>query len=105
MIYIIATFVLQVTFLNMLIAIMGNVFDAVHEKQHQSSIKERIVLLNDFRSFLSKFELNIGDPYLFVVSPSIMNQLEDSLESKVQQVQESTEDQSKKILTTQEHHF
>ena len=72
-IYIGATFVLQIIFLNMLIAIMSNVFDAVNEKQHQSSIKERIVLLNDFRSFLGKFELNIGDPYLFVIAPSIMN--------------------------------
>ena len=80
-IYIGATFVLQIIFLNMLIAIMTDVFEAVNEKQHQSSIKERIVLLNDFRSFLSLFKLNVGDPYLFVIAPGTMNHLEDSLES------------------------
>lgn len=43
---------LQVVFMNMLIAIMSNTFTEVMEKKHQSSIEERIVLLNDFRLFL-----------------------------------------------------
>ena len=55
-----ATFMIQVTFMNMLIAIMSNTFGEVMEKKHQSAIEERIVLLNDFRLFLDKFDLEMG---------------------------------------------
>ena len=82
-----ATFLLQVTFMNMLIAIMGNTFEEVWDKKHQSAIEERIVLLNDFRLFLDEFDLNMGAQYLFVIKPSKKNQLEESLESQVAAVQ------------------
>ena len=55
--FIFATFLLQITFMNMLIAIMGEVFNLVTERKHQSSLTERIELLNDFRVFLDKFSL------------------------------------------------
>lgn len=55
-----ATFMIQVTFMNMLIAIMSNTFEEVMEKKHQSAIEERIILLNDFRLFLDKFKLEMG---------------------------------------------
>ena len=42
LIFFAATFMLQVTFMNMLIAIMGNTFDKVMEKRLPSSIEERI---------------------------------------------------------------
>ena len=58
--FVCATFMLQVTFMNMLIAIMGNTFDDVMEKKHQSAIEERIILLNDFRLFLDTFDLEMG---------------------------------------------
>ena len=60
MIFFGATFMLQVTFMNMLIAIMGNTFGEVMEKKTQSAIEERIILLNDFRVFLDKFDLKMG---------------------------------------------
>ena len=93
---------LQVVFMNMLIAIMSNTFTEVMEKKHQSSIEERIVLLNDFRLFLQKFNLNIGAQYLFVIKPSKRNQLEESLESRLDAVKESTENYAKRILEHQE---
>ena len=68
-----ATFMIQVTFMNMLIAIMSNTFGEVMEKKHQSAIEERIVLLNDFRLFLDKFDLDMGAQYLFVIKPSKRN--------------------------------
>ena len=67
--------------MNMLIAIMGNTFDKVMEKRIPSSIEERIILLNDFRLFLDKLDLNIGAQYLFVIKPSKRYQLDESLES------------------------
>ena len=81
LIFFAATFMLQVTFMNMLIAIMGNTFDKVMEKRLPSSIEERIILLNDFRLFLDKLDLNIGAQYLFVIKPSKRYQLDESLES------------------------
>ena len=54
-IFIFGTFMLQITFMNMLIAIMGEVFGAVSAEQAQSSLSERILLLNDFRLFLDRF--------------------------------------------------
>ena len=51
-IFIFGTFMLQITFMNMLIAIMAETFAEVTEKRQQSSLTERIMLLNDFRVFL-----------------------------------------------------
>ena len=51
-IFVLGTFLLQITFMNMLIAIMGEVFTEVTERKKQSSLTERIALLNDFRVFV-----------------------------------------------------
>mmetsp|Transcript_26142 Transcript_26142/g.18565 ORF Transcript_26142/g.18565 Transcript_26142/m.18565 type:complete len:109 (+) Transcript_26142:1947-2273(+) len=40
--FILATFITQITFMNLLIAIMGDTFDRVSEKKEESSYKERI---------------------------------------------------------------
>ena len=104
MVFFAATFMLQVTFMNMLIAIMGNTFEEVMEKKHQSAIEERIVILNDFRLLLDKFRLNMGGQYLFVIKPSKKNQLEESLETQVATLQETTEMQAKKILEHVDQH-
>ena len=104
MVFFAATFMLQVTFMNMLIAIMGNTFEEVMEKKHQSAIEERIVILNDFRLLLDKFRLDMGGQYLFVIKPSKKNQLEESLETQVATLQETTEVQAKKILEHVDQH-
>ena len=54
-IFVFGTFMLQITFMNMLIAIMGEVFATVSEGKAQSSLSERILLLNDYRLFLDRF--------------------------------------------------
>ena len=41
-VFIMSTFIIQVTFLNMLIAIMGDTFDRVTEKKYQSALREKI---------------------------------------------------------------
>ena len=50
--FIIATFLSQITILNMLIAIMGDTFDAVLEKQEQYALKEKVSILSDFVSIV-----------------------------------------------------
>ena len=98
MIFFMATFMLQIVFMNMLIAIMANTFDEVMAVKHQSAIEERINILNDFRLFLDKFNLNMGAQYMFVIKPSKSRLLEDSLENKLALLEEKTERQTKRIL-------
>ena len=57
--FIFGTFLLQITFMNMLIAIMGEVFAEVTEKKQQSSLTERISLLNDYRGFVDSKNLGL----------------------------------------------
>ena len=46
--FILATFMTQVTVLNMLIAIMGNTFDCVKEQQARSKAEMKIKILADY---------------------------------------------------------
>ena len=64
-----ATFMLQITFLNMLIAIMSNTFDNVMEKKQQSALKERIGILNDFRLVVRALKLDSQFQYIVVIQP------------------------------------
>ena len=41
-----STFVIQITFLNMLIAIMGDTYDRVKENSKLAKMKEEIAILN-----------------------------------------------------------
>lgn len=45
--FLLATFITCVVFMNMLIAIMGETFGAVTEKSEQSGLNEQINLIND----------------------------------------------------------
>ena len=51
-VFILATLITQVTFLNMLIAIMGDTFSHVMDNKEESSMKERVSILADFRLLL-----------------------------------------------------
>ena len=65
--FVAATFLLQITFLNMLIAIMGNTFDHVLDNKQESSMKERISILADFRLLIRALKLDSEFSYLFVL--------------------------------------
>jgi len=55
------TFLIQVTFLNMLIAIMGHSFQTVLDNKQQSAMKEKIKIISDFRLVLRWCEKNRDD--------------------------------------------
>ena len=50
--FIVATFLLQVTFFNLLIAIMGDTFDRVSEVKVQSALKEKLQMIGDHQGIL-----------------------------------------------------
>ena len=74
---------LQITFVNMVIAIMSQTFDNVADASYQSSITERISLLNDFSIFLDFFKLDIDAQFLFLVYPSSKDFVINSVEEKL----------------------
>ena len=48
--FIIATFMIQITFLNLLIAVMSDTFSRVKERSKTTSMRERIRILSDYRN-------------------------------------------------------
>ena len=81
-----AAFFLQITFLNMIIAIMANTFDHVMEKKHQTSMKERISILADFRFILRALKLEQEFPYIIVVKPKLENDADDEWQGVLDQI-------------------
>ena len=51
--FIFTTFISQITFLNMLIAIMGDTFDRVMEQKPTYSLKNKLMLMADMQSFIT----------------------------------------------------
>ena len=47
------TFITQITFLNMLIAIMGDTFDKVIDQRPTYSLKNKLMLMADMQSIIS----------------------------------------------------
>lgn len=72
--FILATFITQLTMLNMLIAIMGDTFSRVYENKEVNATKTKITLMSDLAAMVAddkvdenkKEEENV---FLFVVSP------------------------------------
>ena len=67
-----STFITQITFLNMLIAIMGDTFDKVTEVKEQSGLREKIDILADYVILVGReSEVNRTlHRYIFAISPT-----------------------------------
>ena len=52
-IFLVTTFVTQITMLNMLIAIMGNTFDNVIEKKSLYAIQMKLNILSEYRNIIN----------------------------------------------------
>ena len=68
--YISAMIISNVTFLNMLIAIMGDTFDRVIDQRPTFSLKNQIMILASYNSLIPKsFKSNDHDVYIYVITP------------------------------------
>ena len=67
--FIVATLFVQITLLNMLIAIMGDTFDKVMETRLESELKEKIDILADFRIILKILKIDFKSQYILIISP------------------------------------
>ena len=67
--FIAATFITQITFLNMLIAIMGDTFARVSEVRDQSALREKVEILADYVQAVPLAKSVNKDKFLFAITP------------------------------------
>ena len=75
-IFIATTFITQITFLNMLIAIMGDTFDRVSEVKEQSALAEKIMILADYVIIVQRESVQRGNlsRFIFAIRPKSLGQ-------------------------------
>lgn len=66
--FLMATLIIQLLFLNVLIAIMGDTFDRVSSEQKQSSMSEKAKLIRDFFWVIDYQSVYQQQKYVYVVS-------------------------------------
>ena len=64
------TFLIQITFLNMLIAIMTNTFDKVMDSRQLAALKERINIMQDYRKVVTFLKLDKSFRYMVICKPT-----------------------------------
>ena len=55
LVFVFATFIVQILFLNLLIAAMGDTYDMVKDTEKQSALKASIQLMSDYSVVVSRF--------------------------------------------------
>ena len=86
-----ATFMLQITFMNMLIAIMSQIFEKIYAKEEIAKMRERLELLEDLKQVFRCCQVNNKKRYLLVVRPRNLlddTSLETQISSIISQVEE-----------------
>ena len=92
--FVATTFVTQITFLNMLIAIMGDTFARVSEVKDQAALQEKIKILADFVIIVGRESIEEGtlSRFVFAITPkTIANDDQSNWESSVSQLKRSIE--------------
>ena|ERR1719232_1724656 len=77
MIWFIASFVVCITFLNMLIAIMSNTFDKVMDSRDLAALKERINIMQDYRKVVTVLNLDKSYRYMVIIKPTNLFEITD----------------------------
>ena len=72
--FLLATFIISVVFMNMLIAIMGDTFGQVLEVAEESGLREQVVLIADHAWLLNLMKIFKGQKYIIIVQPSTSSQ-------------------------------
>ena len=68
--FLVTTFIMQITFLNMLIAIMGDTFDRVIEQRPTFSLKNKLMILAGMEMIIRSNETNDDSKvFLYVIQP------------------------------------
>ena len=87
-----STLFIQIIFMNMLIAIMKDIFDNVMKDKEQSAMKERLELLEDLESVLNMFSQDSKKEYLLVVKPKNVQRDVSSVEARISSLKNFMQD-------------
>lgn len=69
--FIMSTFITQITFFNMLIAIMGDTFARVSEGMDQATLKEQVAMMNEHAWVLNTDEVYLDHRYIYHVEKKL----------------------------------
>ena len=64
------SFIISITFLNMLIAIMTNTYDKVMDSRQLAALKERINIMQDYRKVVTFLNLDKSFKYMVIIKPT-----------------------------------
>ena len=92
--FILSTFVTQLIFMNLLIAIMGDTFDRVQEMKVQAATKEKISMIKDFIWMLDMEEEFKNSKYILIVEQQMTTSNGNTWEGKVGQLKSFMQQQS-----------
>ena len=68
--FVLATFFTEITFLNMIIAIMSDVYDRLRETKHIQALQVKLEMVSDYAGLIQDEERKQDDQvFLFVVTP------------------------------------
>jgi hypothetical protein len=98
--FLLATFIISVVFMNMLIAIMGETFGQVLEVAEESGLREQVVLIADHAWLLDLKKIFRGQKYIIRVQPSTSSAESENL--VVDQVKEAESTIMKRLARLQD---
>lgn len=70
MMFLLSTFMTQVVFMNMLIAIMGDTYNAVYDGAVENGLRERVALMDDHLWLIDLQKEFKNQKYVLIVKPS-----------------------------------
>lgn len=87
MMFLLSTFMTQVVFMNMLIAIMGDTYNAVYDGAVENGLKERVALMDDHLWLIDLQKEFKNQKYVLIVKPS--NDFNETPEPVIQKIEKS----------------
>jgi len=96
MMFLLSTFMTQVVFMNMLIAIMGDTYNAVYDGAVENGLKERVALMDDHLWLIDLQKVFKNQKYVLIVKPS--NDFTETPEPAIQKIEKSKREISRDIM-------
>ena len=95
--FLLSTFLTQVTFMNMLIAIMSDTFARVLENEKRYSLEQKTMITTDFIYALTLSKKITENRYLYIIEPAIVSESQDAIESSIANLKKSLASENTKL--------
>ena len=94
--YLISSLLIVILMLNMLIAIMGDTYNAVYDGAVENGLKERVALMDDHLWLIDLQKVFKNQKYVLIVKPS--NDFTETPEPAIQKIEKSKREISRDIM-------